>query len=656
MENINEIKFFRKKLLEWFYINKRDFPWRKESISNYELIMSEILLQRTKAETVSKYYDTFFNRYPNWEKISTATLEDLQDILRPLGLYKHRGKRLFKIIEEYNYKNGNLPKKPNELNESALGTLYVSNAYELFILNRRAPLLDVNMARVLSRFFNPKIVKDVRNEKELQGFAKTVINVKDCKELNWAILDFAAIVCKSNKPDCANCPLKSKCKFFSQETEQAIVEEPQLNIYYDKREIELNKGKKHRLLSLFSGCGGMDIGFEGDFLVHEKSININHNPDFIEKRKKGNMVRLRPTKFQTVFANDIINDARKAWVNYFKDKGYSSEIFHVESIVDLVKLHKQGVKVFPENIDIVTGGFPCQDFSVSGLRNGFKSHKDHIGKKINQNNPTIETRGQLYMWMKEVIDIVQPRIFVAENVKGLVNLANVKEIIQQDFGKANGNGYIVLHPQVLNAANYGVPQSRERVFFIGLKKSELKPGLLEKLQQEKIPEEYSPYPTPSHSIDTSLNGFMEYVKLKDIFKNIEEPDISIDPSQMYYSKAKYMGKHCQGQTEINPERIGPTIRAEHHGNIEYRRLSVENGGKLTNELESGKPERRLTPRECALIQTFPPDYDFVIPSNGRKFFISPSSAYKLVGNAVPPLLAYHVAKKIEKQWNKYFNE
>ncbi len=655
MENRNEIRYFRKKLLDWFDINKRDFPWRKENISNYELIMSEILLQRTKAETVAKYYNTFFDKYPNWKKICTATLEDLEDIFKPLGLFKHRAKRLFKIIEDYKNKNGILPKKRNELNDSSLATLYISNAYELFILNKRAPLLDVNMARVLSRFFNPKKVQDVRNEKELQEFAKTVINVKECKELNWAILDFAAIVCKSNKPDCVNCPLRSKCKFFSKETELTDIEESQLNIYYDNRGIELKKEKKYRLLSLFSGCGGMDLGFEGDFLVHEKSINIKHNPDFIGKKEKGNMIRLTTTKFQTVFANDIINDARNSWVNYFKKKDYSPEIFHLDSIVDLVKLHKQGVNVFPENIDIVTGGFPCQDFSVSGLRNGFKSHKDHTGKNINKGNPTVETRGQLYMWMKEVIDIVQPKIFIAENVKGLVNLANVKEIIQQDFSKANGNSYIVLLPQVLHAANYGVPQSRERVLFIGLKKSELKAGVLDELQKEKIPDDYSPYPTPSHSMDIGLNGFLEYVKLKDIFKNLDEPEDSLDPSQMYFSKAKFMGKHCQGQTEINPGRIGPTIRAEHHGNIEYRRLSLKNGGKIIQELESGMHERRLTPRECALIQTFPPDYDFVIPSNGKKFFISPSSAYKLIGNAVPPLLAYHVAKKIEKQWNKYFN-
>src|SRR5690606_4835818 len=146
-----------------------------------------------------------------------------------------------------------------------------------------------------------------------------------------------------------------------------------------------------------------------------------------------------------------------------------------ESIVDMVKMHHNGLKVFPQDIDIVTGGFPCQDFSIAGKRKGFNSHKNHKGELIDKKSASVETRGQLYMWMKEVIEITQPKIFVAENVKGLVNLGDVKSIIQNDFSSARENGYIVLDPQVLHSADFGVPQSRERVIFIGIKRSALKP-------------------------------------------------------------------------------------------------------------------------------------------------------------------------------------
>ena len=398
----------------------------------------------------------------------------------------------------------------------------------------------------------------------------------------------------------------------------------------------------------------MDLGFEGDFIVHKNSINEKHNPDFVKEVVDTNHVRLSPTAFQTVFANDILEDARKAWVSFFGKKGYNPETFHVESIVELVKKHQNGEKIFPENVDIVTGGFPCQDFSVAGKRKGLKSHKDHNGKIIKSGIPSIETRGQLYMWMKQVIDMVQPKIFIAENVKGLANFSNIKDLIQKDFASANGNGYLVLPPRVLHAANFGVPQSRERVIFIGIKKSELREEILKELEKPGTAPELSPYPLPSHSFIAGNNGYPEPVKLGEIFKTLEEPEFSTDPSQMHYSRAKFMGRHCQGQTEIKPGSIGPTIRAEHHGNIEYRRLSSKNGGVLLEELASGLKERRLTVRECALIQTFPPDFEFVIPAGNRKFFISTSSAYKLVGNAVPPLLAYHIAKRLESLWDIYF--
>lgn len=94
------------------------------------------------------------------------------------------------------------------------------------------------------------------------------------------------------------------------------------------------------------------------------------------------MGKASKNKFHTVFANDIKPEAKAAWSNYFGKRGLETSSYYLDSIVDLVKLQKENkINIFPEGIDIVTGGFPCQDFSVSGKRMGFDTDKGHNGKK-----------------------------------------------------------------------------------------------------------------------------------------------------------------------------------------------------------------------------------------------------------------------------------
>lgn len=413
--------------------------------------------------------------------------------------------------------------------------------------------------------------------------------------------------------------------------------------------------KSIRVLSLFSGCGGLDLGLEGDFNVLKESINTSINPHWNVKYIDKNWVKLPKLPFSTVFANDIRQDAKVAWTAYFSKKGIPSTTYCVDSIVDLVKLHKENkYQIFPKNIDIVTGGFPCQDFSISGKRLGFDSQKGHDGKTLSHDAPSIESRGKLYMWMREVISITRPKMFIAENVKGLTNLKDVKEIIEHDFSTVCDGGYLVIPAKVLLAANYGVPQSRERVIFYGFKKSALNDKAAKELSNSVISDEYDPYPIQTHAEEKS-GDLLPYVTLRTAFIGLEEPELSKDISQQKYSKAKFMGKHCQGQAEVSLDRIGPTIRSEHHGNIEYRRLSEEHGGKNLEEIGDGLSERRLTVRECARIQTFPDDYDFIIPKTENSRGVSASDAYKIIGNAVPPLLGYNIAHRIYDNWDLYFD-
>lgn len=409
------------------------------------------------------------------------------------------------------------------------------------------------------------------------------------------------------------------------------------------------------VLSLFSGCGGMDIGFEGNFKCLKKSINTTIHPDWISE-EYGSFVKLKPTGLHTIFANDIRKDAKSAWVSYFKNYyPNANEIYHLESIVDLVKKAKEGSFFFPQDIDIVTGGFPCQDFSVAGKRLGFDSDKSHNGSKLTIDEPSIESRGQLYMWMREVISLVKPRLFIAENVKGLTTLNDVKEIIEHDFANAANGGYLVVPAKVIQAANYGVPQSRERVIFFGFKREALTSKALIELSRNTILDEYDPYPIPTHNFNLPFNKNLQpYVSCYDALYDLKEPNEATDPSQQKYSKAKYLPKG-QGNVELKMNYVSPTIRSEHHGNIEFRRLSREHGGKNLLEIKKGLIERRLTIRECARLQTFPDDYQFILKATKDNCSVSASDAYKIIGNAVPCVLAYNIAMNIVSKWNKYFS-
>jgi len=409
---------------------------------------------------------------------------------------------------------------------------------------------------------------------------------------------------------------------------------------------------KRHLASLFSGCGGMDIGFEGGFQAHESWLSLEETQKNISF-DKSDFTNLDELDFETVFACDVNAKAKISWDHYFSKKRNIDNVFHLESIVDIVKRVKSGELKFAHNFDIVTGGFPCNDFSVAGKRLGFQSNKSHQGNKklVQENdNPTIENRGMLYFWMREFIALTHPKVFYAENVKGLISLGDAKEIIANDFRSINGSGFYVLPVRVLKAIHYGVPQTRERVIFIGVNKKYLKHSVHKYLEKHgELPKELDLYPTPSHGTpELFANPVRPLATSGAAFNGLIEPEFSLDLSQNAYSKAKYF-KKLQGSSEVNLLKPGPTIRAEHHGNIEFRRLNNENRGVNTEEIKGGLPQRRLSVRECARIQTFPDNYEFVIPNK-----LSASDGYRLIGNAVPPLLAYRLGKKLDEVWDDLF--
>lgn len=221
LENIpiNKIHYFRQKILKWFDQNQRIFSWRSNKRTCYEIIIAEILLQRTKAETVDKYYDEFLKQFGSWQDIYNAEISQVEDSLKPFGLWKQRSARLKKLSETMNSLDNDLPVDYRDLKTLPMFGQYIENAVLTQCYGKKRPFLDVSMARVLERFFGPRKLADIRFDPYLQELAQTVINkrsIEDVKKINWSILDFAASVC-TKKPKCNQCPIAKKCSYLDKE-------------------------------------------------------------------------------------------------------------------------------------------------------------------------------------------------------------------------------------------------------------------------------------------------------------------------------------------------------------------------------------------------------------------------------------------------------
>lgn len=209
-----KIVYLQAELLNWFRENQRNFPWRRTEASQYEKIVSEVLLQRTKAETVAKFFPPFIAKYPTWERLGAATLEELQTDLKPLGLQNQRGQRLSHLAQEMRRRQGEFPASRDIVEEFSMMGQYIANAFELFILGKPKPLLDVNMTRFLERQFEPRRKADIRRDPFLQELAHQIVYHLAAKEINWAILDFAALICTVRNPKCEQCPVSGVCNYF----------------------------------------------------------------------------------------------------------------------------------------------------------------------------------------------------------------------------------------------------------------------------------------------------------------------------------------------------------------------------------------------------------------------------------------------------------
>ncbi|WP_332732638.1 hypothetical protein [Flavihumibacter sp.] len=203
-------------LLKWFSQYGRSFLWREKGLSDYQYIIAEVLLQRTRAETISKFYPSFISTFPSWYSLASARLEDIEESLRPIGLYRQRAARLQKLANEMVSRKGILPKNRSELEAISFMGQYIANAVEQIIFGQPTPLLDVNMARVIERVFEPRKLADIRYDPHLQQLSLKVIQHPLSLHLNWAILDFAALICTARIPKCLVCPINSICLYYKE--------------------------------------------------------------------------------------------------------------------------------------------------------------------------------------------------------------------------------------------------------------------------------------------------------------------------------------------------------------------------------------------------------------------------------------------------------
>jgi len=213
LPELHIISRFRKEILCWYDDNGRKFPWRKSSTSKYQYIIAEILLQRTRAETVAAFFPDFIREVPSWKSLSSASIDQLQDYLRPIGLWRRRALSIQALASEMTKRKGRFPRNREAIEALPGIGQYVANAVLLFCHGDPHPLLDVNMARVLERVFGPRKMADIRYDPSLQQLALKIVQCKTPVKINWAILDLAAGVCLQRKPRCSDCPLATICRW-----------------------------------------------------------------------------------------------------------------------------------------------------------------------------------------------------------------------------------------------------------------------------------------------------------------------------------------------------------------------------------------------------------------------------------------------------------
>lgn len=200
-------------LLKWSRKNTPDYPWRKTT-DPYRIMISELLLQRTRAGNVIPVYEKFLEKFPDIVTLSKSTLNEIEGIIKSLGI-KSRSRKIKSISEKLVGKySGIIPSDKEKLKEIfGNGSRYTVNAVQCFSLNRRVPIFDVNVQRIFERVFSIDFGRYPHRKKESWEIVASALPQKNVKQFNWALLDLGKKYCISNTPKCKECPLKTICDY-----------------------------------------------------------------------------------------------------------------------------------------------------------------------------------------------------------------------------------------------------------------------------------------------------------------------------------------------------------------------------------------------------------------------------------------------------------
>lgn len=317
--------------------------------------------------------------------------------------------------------------------------------------------------------------------------------------------------------------------------------------------------EKLKVASLFCGCGGTDVGLLGDF-------------DFLGKHYESNGMEI-------VYANDIDDNACNIFKENFGITPDNRDIREVKS------------EEIPE-FDILTGGFPCQSFSI------IAQNPKRLGVK--------DERGKLFFEMCRILRERQPKCFIAENVKGILT-ANKKSAFPLILKEFEESGYDVQY-RILNSANYGVPQKRERVIIVGFRKD--------------LNIDFS-FP------DVEIEDENNFAPLKKVIeKKVDEK---------YFFSERAVAGMMKKRDSMNKGRAQDINKPCNTVGAHLAKVSLNSTDPVLME---GKRYRRFTPREVARIQSFPDDFELVG---------SEAAQYRALGNAIPPVMFWYVAKSVKEE-------